>query len=194
MTAAAKKRTRPGKKPEIIALATEAFSELGYSAASLRDIGQRAGVTAASLYHHFESKEDLLRSIVMDGCERLGLALRSELDKPGEPRARLENLVRAHIGFISENKHVTQIILEEAHFLGEVDFASVRREQYAILDIYRTCLAEMGLAEDEMTTKAFLTISVVNGFNRWFRPSGKLALGAAIDRAARFIMGGLSAA
>ena len=197
--AAVKKRTRPGKKPEIIALATEAFSELGYSAASLRDIGQRAGVTAASLYHHFDSKEDLLRSIVMDGCDRLAAALRAELETPVDAGARLENVVRAHIGFICENKHVTQIILEEAHFLGEGDFATVRQQQYAILDIYRACLTEMRAAgkigdETDVTTTAFLIISVVNGFNRWFRPSGKMKLGQAVDRAVDFIMGGLHVA
>ena len=198
-TAVVKKRTRPGKKPEIIALATEAFSELGYSAASLRDIGQRAGVTAASLYHHFDSKEDLLRSIVMDGCERLAAALQAELDTPGDAGVRLEAVVRAHIRFTCEHKHVTQIILEEAHFLGEVDFASVRQQQYAILDIYRACLTEMRAAgrvgdDTDVTTTAFLIISVVNGFNRWFRPSGKMKLSQAIDRAVAFILGGLPAA
>ncbi len=41
---------------------------------------------------------------------------------------------------------------------------------------------------------AFLIISVVNGFNRWFRPSGKMKLGQAVDRAVDFIMGGLHVA
>jgi TetR/AcrR family transcriptional regulator, cholesterol catabolism regulator len=196
--AVSKKRTRPGKKPEIVALATEAFSELGYSAASLRDIGQRAGVTAASLYHHFESKEDLLRFIVDDGCSRLAAALRAELESPAEPRARLERLVRAHIRFIVDNRHVTKIILEEANFLGEAGAASVREQQYAILDIYRGCLAELRAAgelkDDGLTATAFLVISVVNGFNRWFRPNGPMKLEEAIDRAAGFVMAGLDAA
>jgi AcrR family transcriptional regulator len=196
--AVAKKRTRVGKKPEIVALATEAFSELGYSAASLRDIGQRAGVTAASLYHHFASKEDLLRFIVDDGCKRLGETLRAEMATPADPRSRLEKVVRAHVAFIFDNQHVTKIVLEEAHFLSEAGAASVREQQYAILDIYRSCLTELQAAgklkDDGVTTTAFLIISVVNGFNRWFRPNGRMKLSEAIDRAVAFIMAGLDAA
>jgi TetR/AcrR family transcriptional regulator, cholesterol catabolism regulator len=196
--AVAKKRERPGKKPEIVALATEAFSELGYSAASLRDIGQRAGVTAASLYHHFESKEDLLRFIVDDGCTRLTSALRAELEAPAEPCARLERLVRAHLRFISVNQDVTKIVLEEMRFLSEAGAAPVREQHYAILNIYRDCLKELqaakGLKGDGVTATAFLAISVINGFYRWFRPEGPMKLEEAIDRAAAFVMAGLDAA
>ncbi len=194
---AAKKRTRSGKKPQIIALAAEAFSERGYSAASLRDIGQRAGVTAASLYHHFENKEDLLRAIVMDGADRLTATLKAELELENDPRARLERVIRSHIAFTCENLQVTKIILEEMRFLNEVDFANMREKNYAILDIYRACLAELteasgAEAQTNVTTTAFLIISVVNGFNRWYRPSGKMGLNQAIDRSVEFIMTGLS--
>ena len=186
------KRTRSGKKPQIIALAAEAFSEFGYSAASLRDIGQRAGVTAASLYHHFENKEDLLRAIVVDGADRLTARLQAELAEDGAPRARLERVIRAHIAFTCENVQVTKIILEEVRFLNEVDFANMREKNYAILDIYRACLGELGMADKaNITATAFLIISVVNGFNRWFRPSGKMNLGQAIDRSVAFVMAGL---
>jgi TetR/AcrR family transcriptional regulator, cholesterol catabolism regulator len=194
---AAKKRTRSGKKPQIIALAAEAFSERGYSAASLRDIGQRAGVTAASLYHHFENKEDLLRAIVMDGADRLTETLKVEVARENDPRTRLEQVIRAHIAFTCENIEVTKIILEEMRFLNEVDFANMREKNYAILDIYRGCLTELAKASEptaqiNVTTTAFLIISVVNGFNRWFRPSGKMGLKEAIDRSVEFVMAGLA--
>ena len=185
------KRTRSGKKPQIIALAAEAFSEFGYSAASLRDIGQRAGVTAASLYHHFENKEDLLRAIVVDGADRLTARLQAELAEDGAPRARLERVIRAHIAFTCENMQVTKIILEEIRFLNEVDFANMREKNYAILDIYRACLADLGHDKTNATATAFLIISVVNGFNRWFRPRGKMTLNQAIDRSVEFVMAGL---
>ncbi|MEO6339131.1 MAG: TetR/AcrR family transcriptional regulator [Caulobacteraceae bacterium] len=192
---AAKKRSRSGKKPQIIALAAEAFSERGYSAASLRDIGQRAGVTAASLYHHFENKEDLLRAIVMDGSDRLADSLKAEVERENDPRSKLERVIRAHIAFTCENVQVTKIILEEIRFLNEVDFANMREKNYTILDIYRACLNELrkvsGTAAMNTTTTAFLIISVVNGFNRWFRPSGKLDLNQATDSSVAFIMAGL---
>jgi len=73
----------------------------------------------------------------------------------------------------------------------------MREKNYAILDIYRACLAELKEASSaaagiDTTTTAFLIISVVNGFNRWFRPSGKMGLDQAIDRSVEFVMAGLA--
>ncbi|MCI5643484.1 MAG: TetR/AcrR family transcriptional regulator [Peptoniphilus sp.] len=40
------------------------FFEVGFSKASIRSISSRAGVTIGSLYHYFESKEDLYERVV----------------------------------------------------------------------------------------------------------------------------------
>jgi len=133
----------------------------------------------------------------VDGADRLTATLKAEQERENDPRARLEQLVRAHIAFTCENIQVTKIILEETRFLSELDFANMRQKNYAILDIYRACLTELNEvssaeAKIDVTTTAFLIISVVNGFNRWFRPSGKMGLNQAIDRSVEFIMAGLT--
>ncbi|GAA1898572.1 TetR/AcrR family transcriptional regulator [Asanoa iriomotensis] len=40
------------------------FTDRGYAAASLREIADRVGITKASLYYHFPSKQDLLLAVV----------------------------------------------------------------------------------------------------------------------------------
>lgn len=39
------------------------FSEMGYAKVSMRDIGKKVGVSAASIYNHFKSKDEILTSI-----------------------------------------------------------------------------------------------------------------------------------
>jgi AcrR family transcriptional regulator len=40
------------------------FTDRGYATASLREIADRVGITKASLYYHFPSKQDLLAAVV----------------------------------------------------------------------------------------------------------------------------------
>ncbi len=52
------------RREEILRAARESFAEHGYAAASLRDIAERAGITAAGLLHHFRGKEELLGAVL----------------------------------------------------------------------------------------------------------------------------------
>jgi AcrR family transcriptional regulator len=42
------------------------FTERGYEATSLREIAEELGVTKAALYYHFQTKDDIIRSLVED--------------------------------------------------------------------------------------------------------------------------------
>jgi AcrR family transcriptional regulator len=56
----------PARRAEIIKHATEAFSQRGYSASSLREIAAAVGMTQPGLTHHFSSKEELLIAVLAD--------------------------------------------------------------------------------------------------------------------------------
>lgn len=59
------------KRAEILDAALQLFGDVGYNAASLRDIAQRVGITHPGLLHHFPTKKALLSAV---------LARRDELD------------------------------------------------------------------------------------------------------------------
>ncbi|MBV2234519.1 MAG: TetR/AcrR family transcriptional regulator [Sterolibacterium sp.] len=58
-------------RKSILDAATLCFAELGYAAASNREIAKRAGVTSGSLYHYFDSKAALYRAALQDANTRL---------------------------------------------------------------------------------------------------------------------------
>ncbi|HEY8523634.1 MAG TPA: helix-turn-helix domain-containing protein [Acidimicrobiales bacterium] len=51
-------------RQRILEVARELFTEQGYDATSLRQIAERLGFTKAALYYHFQSKEQLLRTLL----------------------------------------------------------------------------------------------------------------------------------
>ena len=55
-----RKEARPG---EIVDAALEVFAEKGFAAAKLDDIASRAGISKATLYLYFETKEEIFRAV-----------------------------------------------------------------------------------------------------------------------------------
>jgi AcrR family transcriptional regulator len=54
---------RPSQKNKIMLAALSCFAEKGYDGARNKDIAKASGTSEAALYRHFESKEDLARSL-----------------------------------------------------------------------------------------------------------------------------------
>jgi len=54
---------RPSQKDKILEAALECFAELGYAATRLRHIAERAEVSEAALYRHYESKEAVAQTL-----------------------------------------------------------------------------------------------------------------------------------
>lgn len=60
-----------GKAQQILKAAAEIFMDQGYGAASMDAIARRAGVSKATLYAHFQGKEQLFAAIVAEQCQRI---------------------------------------------------------------------------------------------------------------------------
>lgn len=48
---------------ELLRVARELFTDVGYADASIEDVSERAGVTKGALYHHFRNKLDLFQAV-----------------------------------------------------------------------------------------------------------------------------------
>ncbi len=51
-------------KDRILATAAELFAQRGFSSASLQDVADRLGITKAALYYHFDSKDEILLTVL----------------------------------------------------------------------------------------------------------------------------------
>ncbi|MGO9511538.1 MAG: TetR family transcriptional regulator [Mycobacterium sp.] len=75
---------------KILDAAIDLFSEVGYAAAGLGEIIERAGMTKGALYHHFESKDALATAIIEQGTERTRDAFRHVCESSSPA---LENMI-----------------------------------------------------------------------------------------------------
>ena len=69
-------------KAAIHRAAVDLFSTQGYDKTSLREIAEQVGITKASLYYHYSSKQELLRAIVGTFLDDVLAVLRQVEDLP----------------------------------------------------------------------------------------------------------------
>jgi TetR/AcrR family transcriptional regulator, transcriptional repressor for nem operon len=77
-------------RQRIIDVASRQFRENGVAAAGLAGIMAEAGLTNGAFYAHFESKEDLLRSVLADALSRREQKLRAALEGGAGLKATIE--------------------------------------------------------------------------------------------------------
>lgn len=64
------KEIREQKRQHIMNSAIELFAVKGFDATSINMIAQRASISKGLIYNYFESKEELIREIILDGFDK----------------------------------------------------------------------------------------------------------------------------
>ncbi|TCZ65955.1 TetR/AcrR family transcriptional regulator [Roseicella aquatilis] len=95
-------RTKTRNREAILAAARQVFAELGYEAASVRDIIRRTDLASGTFYNYFRSKEEIARALATDAAERLRPVLRAERERAVSLEAWLEGAIGAYFRFLAE--------------------------------------------------------------------------------------------
>jgi AcrR family transcriptional regulator len=100
---------------EILDMALEAFAELGYEGASIRDLGRRLDVSHNLIPQRFGTKEKLWYAAVDQGFGRLSVDLWTVLqDPPGDEIGRLRIMVQRFIEASAGHPALLRVINQEA--------------------------------------------------------------------------------
>ena len=91
---------RPDERPnELLDAALRIFAERGYANTRLEDIAAAVGVTKGTIYHYFETKEDLLRKAIENNHDRVLLSLEKTLrERKGPVSATIRLYLRRAFG------------------------------------------------------------------------------------------------
>jgi len=105
--------TETDTRDQILDAAERLFATRGFARATIKRIGQEAGVNSALLYYYFGDKEKLYRAVL----ERLvrGLVGRTVrgLDTEGAPQDRLRALVTVQAEVLGANPNFAKLLVRE---------------------------------------------------------------------------------
>lgn len=97
-------------KTRIIDAARQVLLSEGYRNFSMRKIASEIGVSATSIYLHFEKKDELVHTLMEEAIERLNSRLKAQAEKHEEPMAKLEALAREYSRFALNHPREYQVI------------------------------------------------------------------------------------
>jgi AcrR family transcriptional regulator len=163
-----------GRREQVTRTAARLFAERGYHGTSLADVAEAVGIQKASLYHHIDTKEDLLWEVAWTGAEAFRAALDAVPDDlPATEKLRLA--LRAHLRVVADQLDAATVFTREWRSLAgerrERFLAERRLYEERIRELFRDGVERGELGTDlDVAAAALLFLSAANWAYTWLRP------------------------
>lgn len=150
----------------ILESATELFAQKGYSASSIREISQAAGITKPVIYYHFRDKEHLYQELMMDMFNQTSKNLLRLSKYRGSLRERLIDYVSSEFRNCKRDPNNIRLLFrmmfspegEYPHFNFVKEF---QRERKVIADIINEGKAKNYQADAEVMATALMGMILI---------------------------------
>jgi TetR/AcrR family transcriptional regulator, cholesterol catabolism regulator len=190
---------RVERRAELLATAAEVFASRGYSATTVREVADAAGILGGSLYYHFDSKEAMVDEILSTFLDEMWSAYDTVLTAEMGARETLEALVVESFACIERHRPAVMIYQNEARHLATGErFGYLLESQRRFEEMWRELLAR-GVREGVFRDD--LDIGLVYRFIRdtvwtaasWFKAGGRLSAGDVAKQYLAVVLEGIQA-
>jgi AcrR family transcriptional regulator len=152
--------TEPQDRRElIVATAAEMFARKGIRSTTVREIADAVGILSGSLYHYFNSKDEIVQEILMDFLDAIR-ARNAEVLARGQGAAQsLRDIVLTSLQLAKEMPDATAIYQNEVQYVRETP--RFKEVQEAAAEVQRAWLGiiERGAADgafrDDIAPRVF---------------------------------------
>jgi AcrR family transcriptional regulator len=108
-----RERTKVANRQAILAAARKVFAQLGYEAATVRDIIRGTELASGTFYNYFRSKEEVFEALADDGAARFKPILRQARERAKSFEDYLRTAFGAYFLFIVQENRIEGRPLDE---------------------------------------------------------------------------------
>jgi TetR/AcrR family transcriptional regulator, cholesterol catabolism regulator len=193
------RETLVDSRQEILRTAARLFQQRGYDATSMNDVAASLKLSKGGLYHHFQSKDEILFEIMNHAMEMTQERVIAPVRSIADPLERLRALIRLHIEVVlSPRDREITVMLHENHPLPPALRKRInhRKKEYVhfveslIADVQRTRAAKAAVSP---RAAAFALLGMINWIYQWYKPEGELQATNLIPQFTELIFGGILA-
>ena len=167
-------------RQEILRAAARLFQQQGYDATSMNDVAAALKLSKGGLYHHFQSKDEILYNIMshaMDITEERVINVARRIEGAEE---RLRTLIRLHIEVVlSEEDREITVMLHENHPLPPALRRKINGRKKDYVHFVENLVADVQRQRNSTSqvtprAAAFALVGMINWIYQWYRHDGSL--------------------
>jgi AcrR family transcriptional regulator len=167
------------RKDVIVQAAANLFLEKGYKAASMRDLAERVGVEAASLYNHIRSKTELLHDICFAVANRYWEHMSQVEATDSSTISKIEALLRFQINQMIYNYAEVHVSDREWRHLAEPYLSNYQTQRRNYRKRF-AALVEKGIEQGQIKnidapTAVLIMLHAISGIESWHRSKQKIS-------------------
>ncbi len=173
---------KSGRKSEIELKAAELFSQKGFVGASMRDLAQEVGLEPASIYSHFQSKDDILKTICFRCAHQFVKGIKEIKSKIIPDHKKLMELVDLHLEVASMDRSSSIVFSDEWKHLEDEDLSEFRKMRKKYEDSFKSILRSGMKNGDIVKADPEIMMRTIISSLRWVYFSDVISSKAKLDR------------
>ncbi|MEO1052444.1 MAG: TetR/AcrR family transcriptional regulator [Bacteroidota bacterium] len=166
------------RKEQVIRKAAELFKEKGYAATSMRDLAQKLGIEAASLYSHIKSKEEILQSLCFGMADEFIQSLDNVEKEDISSSEKLRKGIIGHCQVIAKDLTASAVFLNEFRHLSQPHLRNFLILRINYINRFKKIIEEGMIRGEFRNLDKKLTVmtifSSLNWMPNWYNPVGEI--------------------
>jgi TetR/AcrR family transcriptional regulator, cholesterol catabolism regulator len=193
------RETLVDSRQEILRTAARLFQQRGYDATSMNDVAAALKLSKGGLYHHFQSKDEILFEIMNHAMEITQERVVGPVRAIADPVERLKALIRLHIEVVlSPRDREITVMLHENHPLPPTLRKRINTRKKEYIHYVEGLMAEVQRARQAKGSvspraAAFALLGMINWIYQWYKPEGTLQSHNLVPQFTEFVLGGILA-
>ena len=176
-------------KGRLLATAATLFNQKGYERTTVRDLASAVGIQSGSIFHHFKTKEAILKAMMEETIIFNTQLMKEKLEKAANPKAKLLALIVCELESINGvTGDAMAVLVYEWRSLNEQNQADILklRDEYETLwmDVLTLAKKEGLIDGDVFILRRFLT-GALSWSKTWFNNKGKVSIDVLAEEALR---------
>jgi AcrR family transcriptional regulator len=196
-------------RQEILRTAARLFQRRGYDATSMNDVAAALKLSKGGLYHHFQSKDEILFEIMSHAMQLTEERVLNPVRGIADPEERLRALIRLHIEVVlSPRDREITVMLHENHPLPPALRKRINSRKKEYIHFLENLMGEVQsqvqskaqgrpahAAKGKVSPRAaaFALLGMINWIYQWYKPEGELQAQNLIPQFTDLIFGGIFA-